>query len=78
MTKFAAVILVAVLTGYGFHVLAQGRPDVRQTVAPIGTSSSNGISVVWFYESTTRNVYACRTGHGGGDAVDCKGSATLP
>jgi hypothetical protein len=78
MTKVAALILVAVLTGYGFHVLAQGRPDVRQTVAPIGTSSSNGISVVWFYESTTRNVYACRTGHGSGDAVDCKGSATLP
>jgi hypothetical protein len=78
MTKVAAVMLVAVLAGYGFHVLAQGRPDVRQTVTPIGTSSSNGVSVAWFYESTTRNVYACRTGQGGGEAVDCRGSATLP
>ena len=66
MTKFAAFVLVAVLTGYGFHALAQSRLDVRQAT-PIGTSSSNGVSFVWFSESTERAVYACRTGPNSGD-----------
>ena len=78
MTKIAALMLVAVIAGYGFHALAQGRPDVRQTVTPIGTSSSNGLSFVWFYESTTRAVYVCRTGQSGADPVECKAGTTLP
>jgi hypothetical protein len=78
MTKAAAFILVAVLAGYGFHALAQARLDVRQALTPIGTSSSNGVSFVWFYESTERAVYACRTGQSSGDPVECKARTTLP
>ena len=78
MTKVAALVLVAVLAGYGFHALAQVRPDIRQAVTAIGTSSSNGISFVWFYESTERAVYVCRTGQGSGDPVECKARTNLP
>jgi len=78
MAKVAAFILVAVIAGYAFHALAQVRPDIRQSVTPIGTSSSNGISFAWLYEPTERAVYVCRTGQGGGDAVECKARATLP
>ena len=78
MTKFAAFILVAVLAGYGFHALGQVRPDVRQAVTPMGTSSSNGVSFVWFYDSAERAVYACRTGQSSGDPVECKAKTTLP
>jgi hypothetical protein len=78
MTRFAAFVLVAVLAGYGFHALAQVRPDLRQTVMPMGTSSSNGVSFVWFYDSTERAVYVCRTGASSGDPVECKARATLP
>ena len=78
MTKVAAFVLLAVLAGYGFHTLAQVRSEIRQAVMPIGTSSSNGISFVWLYEPTERTVYVCRAGHGGGDAVECKGRTTLP
>jgi hypothetical protein len=78
MTKVAAFVLVAVLAGYAFHTLAQVRPEIRQSVTPIGTSSSNGISFVWLYEPTERTVYVCRTGQGGGEAVECKGRTNLP
>ena len=78
MTKVAALILVAVLGGYGFHALAQIRADARPPVTPIGNSSSNGISFAWFYDSADRAVYVCRTGQGAGDAVDCKAKSTLP
>ena len=78
MTKIAAFVLLAVLAGYGFHTLAQVRPEIRQSVMPIGTSSSNGVSFVWLYEPTERTVYACRAGQGGGDTVECKGRTTLP
>ena len=77
MTMVAVLVLIAVLAGYGFQTLAQIRPEVRQAVA-IGSSSSNGISFVWFYDATARAVYVCRTGQGGRDPVDCKGGATLP
>jgi len=78
MTKIAALALIAVFAGYGLHALAQGRPDVRQAAMPVGTSSSNGISFLWFYESTTRAVYVCRTGQAGSDVVECKAGTTLP
>ncbi len=78
MTKVAAFVLVAVLAGYAFHTLAQGRAEIRQAVTPIGTSSSNGISFVWLYEPTERTVYVCRAGQTGPDAVECKGRTTLP
>ncbi len=78
MTKVAAFILISVLAGYGFHARGQVRSDIRQSVTPIGTSSSNGVSFVWLYEPTERAVYVCRTGQGGGELVECKGKATLP
>ena len=78
MKQVAAFAIVAVLAGYGFHALAQVRPDVRQAVTPMGTSSSNGVSFVWFYDSLERAVYVCRTGQSSGDPVDCKARTTLP
>jgi hypothetical protein len=78
MKKVAALALVAVVAGYGFHALAQVRPDVRQAVTPIGTSSSNGISFAWFYDATERAVFVCRSGPSGGDPVECKSRAALP
>ena len=77
MAKVAVLMLVAVLGAYAFHTLAQGRADVRQAITPVGTSSSNGISFVWFYESTSRAVYFCRAGQGGGE-VECKAGTSLP
>lgn len=78
MAKMAALVLVAALAGYGIHALAQLRADVRQLVTAIGTSSSNGISFAWFYDSTERTVFVCRVGQGSGDPVECKAKATLP
>ena len=78
MKTTAALMLVAVLAGFGLHALAQGRADLRMAITPIGNSSSNGISFAWFYDATERMVYVCRSGHGSGDSVECKGKATLP
>ena len=78
MKQSVALLLVALLAGYGIHVLAQGRPEVRMAITPVGSASSNGVAVVWFYDSAERTVYACRTGQGGSDVVECKGKATLP
>ena len=78
MLKSAVLLLVAGLTGFAFHALAQVRMDARPAVASIGNSSSNGISFAWFYDAAERTVYVCRTGQGSGDAVDCRGKATLP
>lgn len=78
MAKIAVSVIIAMLAGYGLHALAQVRPDIRQAVTAIGTSSSNGISFVWFYEPTERAVYVCRAGQTGGDSVECRAKATLP
>jgi len=78
MTRVAALILIAVLGGYGLHALAQIRADARPPVTPIGSSSSNGISFAWFYDSADRAVYVCRAGQGAADAVDCRARSTLP
>ena len=78
MIKAAAVVLVAVLTGYGIHALAQSRIDVRPAVTPMGTSSSNGVSFAWCYDPSMRTVYVCRTGQKVGNALDCQAKATLP
>ena len=76
--KIAAFVLAAALTGYGFHVLAQGRLDVRPALTPIASSSSNGVSFAWFYDPSQQTVYFCRAGSGPADALDCKAKATLP
>ena len=78
MTKAIALILVAVLAGFGFHAFAQVRADARPAITPIGNSSSNGISFAWFYDSIERVVYVCRTGHGSGDTVECKAKTPFP
>ncbi len=78
MKKIAALIAVAVIAGYGLHAFAQGRIDLRPSVTPIGSSSSNGISFAWFYDATDRAVYVCRAGHGTGDTVECRARTNLP
>ena len=78
MIKAAALVLVAALTGYGIHALAQSRIDVRPAVTPMGTSSSSGVSFAWFYDPALRTVYVCRTGQKAGNALDCQAKATLP
>jgi hypothetical protein len=78
MAKAVALVIVAVLAGLGFHAFGQVRADVRPAITPIGNSSSNGMSFAWFYDSTERVVYVCRTGHGGGDTVDCRAKTSLP
>jgi hypothetical protein len=77
MIKIAGLLLVAAVATYGLHAFAQIRADVRPTMTPIGTSSSNGISFAWFYESTERTVIVCRIGQAPGDTVNCKATTTL-
>ena len=78
MIKILALVVVAVLTGYTLHVLAQTRVDTRAAVTPIVSSSSNGISFAWFYDPAERTVYACRAGQGGVDTIECKAKTALP
>lgn len=77
MIRPVAWIVAALAAGYALHALAQARFDARATATPIGTASSNGVSFAWFFDSTDRTVYVCRTG-GTSDAVDCKARAQLP
>jgi hypothetical protein len=76
MIKVAAFLLVAVLTGYGFHTWAQSRIDVRPALTPIVSSSTNGVSFAWFYDASLHTVYVCRAGQAG-DTLECKTKATL-
>jgi hypothetical protein len=79
MKRVTVLLLGALLAGYALHVWAQqGRIDVRTAVTPMGTSSSNGVSFAWFYDSTDRTVHVCRTAQAGGDVIDCKAKAQLP
>jgi hypothetical protein len=78
MIKVAATVLVAMLAAYGYHVLAQGRIDVRPALTPIASSSSNGVSFAWFYDPTLQTVYVCRAGQGVANAVECKAKSSLP
>jgi hypothetical protein len=78
MIKAATLVLVAALTGYGVHALAQSRIDLRPVVTPMGSSSSNGVSFAWFFDSTRRTVYVCRTRERPGSTLECNASATLP
>jgi hypothetical protein len=78
MIKTLALVVIAALTGYTLHVLAQTRADTRAAVTPIVSSSSNGVSFAWFYDSAARTVYVCRAGQGGADTVECKARTALP
>jgi hypothetical protein len=75
--KTLALLLVAATATYGLHAFAQIRADVRPAMTPISSSSSNGISFAWFYDSTERTVVVCRSGPAPVDTVDCKAKATL-
>jgi hypothetical protein len=78
MIKVAAVVFVAALAGYGFHAWAQARIDVRPTVTSVMSSSSNGVSFAWFYDTTTQSIYVCRAGQGVADTLECKAKTILP
>jgi hypothetical protein len=73
--KAAAFIVVSLLVGYGAYALAQTRVDVRPSLTPIASSSSNGMSFAWFYDASSRTVYACAVA---APQMDCKMSAVLP
>ena len=78
MMKILALVVVAALTGYTLHVLAQTRVDTRAAVTPIVSSSSNGVSFAWFYDPAGRTVYVCRAGPSPGDTLECKARTALP
>jgi hypothetical protein len=78
MLKTMGLLLFAVIATYAIHTFAQVRADARAVIAPMGSSSSNGISFAWFYDSTERTVFVCRIGQASADAMDCKAKATLP
>ena len=69
MIKIVGLLLIAAIAAYGLHAFAQIRPDVRPSMTPIGSSSSNGMSFAWFYDSTERAVYVCRIGQAPADAM---------
>lgn len=78
MVKVGVLIFVAGLAGYGFHALAQSRIDVRPAVTPVASSSSNGVSFAWFYDTAAHTIYVCRAGQGVSDGLECKAKTTLP
>lgn len=78
MIRFVGLLLAAALATYGIHAFAQMRADARPAMVPIGTSSSNGISFAWFFDSPGRTVVVCRTGPAPADTVDCKSTTTPP
>lgn len=78
MIRSAAWMFVAALAAYGLHAYAQIRADARAAMTPIGSSSSNGVSFAWFYDSTERAVVVCRIGQGPADTPDCRSRTTLP
>ncbi|HWZ72892.1 MAG TPA: hypothetical protein VN326_15655 [Casimicrobiaceae bacterium] len=77
MIRIVGLLLVAAIATYGLHAIAQIRADTRPSMTPIGSSSSNGISFAWFYDSTERTVLVCRIGQAPGDTVDCRPKTTL-
>jgi hypothetical protein len=77
MIRILVPVVVAALAGYALHALAQVRIDTRAAVTAIASSSSEGVSFVWFYDPSDHAVYACQT-RGGQNTVECKARATLP
>ena len=78
MFKAAGLLLVAAIATYAIHASGQLRADARAAVTAVGTSSSNGTSFAWFYDSAERTVFVCRMGQAPADSLDCKAKATLP
>lgn len=78
MIKLVGLLLAAATATYGIYAFAQVRADVRPSMVAIGSSSSNGTSFAWFYDSPGRTVVVCRVGQAPRDTVDCSAKATLP
>lgn len=78
MIKIVGLLFVVAIATYGLHAFAQIRADVRPSVTPVASSSSNGISFAWFYDSAERTVFVCRIGQGPAENLDCKAKTTLP
>jgi hypothetical protein len=76
MTRILVSVSIAVMAGYALHALAQVRADPRSVTA-IASSSSEGVSFVWFFDPADRSVYACQTGRAAQN-VECKPKAALP
>jgi hypothetical protein len=74
--KAIAFALVFSLAAYGAYALAQARVDVRPSLTPIASSSSNGASFAWFFDPSSRTVYACVISDP--PKLDCRISAALP
>lgn len=72
------IVVLSAVTGYAIHALAQSRVDVRPSMMPMASSSSNGVSFAWFYDAGTRAVVLCRAASGPNDPVDCRAHTTLP
>ena len=64
------VITAACLLASGAYAFAQNRIEVRPSLVPVGSSSSNGLSFAWFHDPSTRSVYACVVGSS--SEVTCK------
>jgi hypothetical protein len=75
MHRTLALLVFAAVATYAIHAFAQVR-DARAVVTSIGSSSSNGTSFAWLYDSSERTVYVCRVGPS--DSVECKSKTTLP
>jgi len=78
MLKTTLAVLFALCIGYALLAFGQPRPEFRQGVIPMGSSSSDGVGFAWFYDPGDRTVHVCRTGRNPADALDCKAKATLP
>jgi hypothetical protein len=74
--KAIAFAVVLILAAYGAYGLAQPRVDVRPSLTPIASSSSNGWSFAWFFDPSSRTVYACVISEL--PKLDCRISAALP
>jgi hypothetical protein len=78
MSKLMASLAVALLAAYVFHALAQSPIDARPALTPLNSSSSNGVSCAWFFETGSHTVYVCRATQSAATPLDCTAKATLP
>ena len=78
MIKMQVLLVVAALRLWYSRLGRCLRADARPAMTPVGTSSSNGTSVAWFFDSTERVVIACGIGQASGDVLDCKAEVDAP
>jgi len=78
VNKILGLLIIAAIAIYALHAFAQIRADVRPSATPIASSSSNGVSFAWFYDSAERTVFVCRISQSPAESLDCKTKTTLP